>query len=94
MFLCQGGTDECECCALLTLYPSQEMLSLVIKFRSDHERVLFVNESNKTDTSTAAPLLSQCLAAEFCGTFGLVFIGTGALVVNELTGGDITHVGV
>ncbi|MDA8041544.1 MAG: aquaporin, partial [Pirellulales bacterium] len=42
---------------------------------------------------TAAPLF-QCLIAEFCGTFGLVFIGTGALVVNELTGGDITHVGV
>ena len=42
---------------------------------------------------TATPLF-QCLIAEFCGTFGLVFIGTGALVVNEITGGDITHVGV
>ena len=41
-----------------------------------------------------APPLFQCLIAEFCGTFGLVFIGTGALVVNEITGGDITHVGV
>ena len=94
MFSCQGGTGECECRTLLTPLLSQEMLSLVIKFRSDYERALFVNVSDKTDTSTAAPLLSQCLAAEFCGTFGLVFIGTGALVVNELTGGDITHVGV
>jgi len=40
------------------------------------------------------PPLFQCLIAEFCGTFGLVFIGTGALVVNEITGGAITHVGV
>ena len=50
--------------------------------------------NDKAETSPAAPLLSQCLVAEFCGTFGLVFIGTGALVVNEMTGGDITHVGV
>src|SRR6516165_8648818 len=33
-------------------------------------------------------------AAEFVGTFGLVFAGTGAIVVNELSGGAITHVGV
>jgi aquaporin Z len=58
------------------------------------ERALFVSMSDKTNTSPAAPLLSQCLVAEFCGTFGLVFIGTGALVVNEMTGGEITHVGV
>jgi aquaporin Z len=32
--------------------------------------------------------------AEFIGTFGLVFAGTGAIVVNELSGGAITHVGV
>src|SRR5215472_105107 len=33
-------------------------------------------------------------AAEFIGTFGLVFAGTGAIVVNEVSGGAITHVGV
>jgi aquaporin Z len=32
--------------------------------------------------------------AEFIGTFGLVFAGTGAIVVNEVSGGAITHVGV
>jgi len=33
-------------------------------------------------------------AAEFFGTFCLVFAGTGAIIVNDLTGGTVTHVGV
>jgi aquaporin NIP len=32
--------------------------------------------------------------AEFIGTFVLVFAGTGAIVINEVSGGAITHVGV
>ena len=32
--------------------------------------------------------------AEFIGTFALVFAGTGAIVINEVSGGVITHVGV
>ena len=32
--------------------------------------------------------------SEFIGTFFLVFAGTGAIIVNDLTGGQITHVGV
>jgi aquaporin NIP len=34
------------------------------------------------------------LAAEFIGTFGLVFAGTGAIVIDEVSGGAITHVGI
>lgn len=34
------------------------------------------------------------LVAECFGTFCLVFAGTGAIVVNELTGGAVSHVGV
>ena len=32
--------------------------------------------------------------AEFMGTFALVFAGTGAIVVNEVSAGTITHAGV
>lgn len=34
------------------------------------------------------------LAAELFGTFILVFVGTGAIVVNDDRGGPITHVGI
>ncbi len=33
-------------------------------------------------------------AAECLGTFGLVFAGTGAIVINSVSHGSITHVGV
>src|SRR5438477_6208767 len=33
------------------------------------------------------------LVAEFIGTFALVFTGTGAIVIDEVTGGAVTHVG-
>src|SRR4051812_13700822 len=32
--------------------------------------------------------------AEFIGTFALVFAGTGAVVINDVTGGGVTHVGI
>lgn len=34
------------------------------------------------------------LAAELIGTFALVFAGTGAIIINELTAGAVTHVGI
>jgi len=34
------------------------------------------------------------LCAELFGTFVLVFAGTGAIVINEVTGGTVTHVGI
>lgn len=38
--------------------------------------------------------LKPALIAEFTGTFALVFAGTGAIVINGVSGGAITHVGV
>ena len=36
----------------------------------------------------------QRLVAEAIGTFALVFAGTGAIVVNDLSQGAVTHVGI
>ena len=32
--------------------------------------------------------------SEFIGTFAMIFCGTGAMNINETTGGDVTHVGI
>ena len=37
--------------------------------------------------------MKKC-GAEFDGTFALVFAGTGAIVINETSGGLVTHVGI
>jgi len=34
------------------------------------------------------------LLAEALGTFTLVFAGTGAIVINEVSGGAVTHAGI
>lgn len=43
--------------------------------------------------TAVAARLSKPLA-EFIGTYAMVFCGTGAMTINEVTGGAVTHVGV
>lgn len=38
--------------------------------------------------------MMQKYLAEAIGTFALVFCGTGAIVINEVSGGAVTHVGI
>ena len=38
--------------------------------------------------------MAKRLAAECFGTFALVFAGTGAIVIDEVTGGGVSHVGI
>lgn len=47
-----------------------------------------------TTDATAGSTMLRALAAEAFGTFALVFAGTGAIVVNEVSGGAVTHVGI
>lgn len=39
-------------------------------------------------------LYGRKLLAEFLGTFAIVFAGTGAVMVNDISGGALTHLGV
>jgi len=38
--------------------------------------------------------MAKKLIAECLGTFALVFAGTGAIVIDEVTGGGVSHVGI
>jgi aquaporin Z len=38
--------------------------------------------------------MMRALAAELVGTFALVFAGTGAIVIDDVSGGAVSHVGV
>ena len=38
--------------------------------------------------------MKQSLLAEFFGTFALVFAGTGAIIINDVASGAVTHVGI
>ncbi len=49
--------------------------------------------ANGKEAQTTKPLLVACVA-EGIGTFGLVFAGCGAIMIDSISHGQITHVGV
>ena len=51
-----------------------------------------MSDSQASD-APGRPLVRK-LAAEFFGTFCLVLVGTGAIVVNDVSGGGVTPVGI
>lgn len=52
-------------------------------------RIFKVHERDSVDFASI-----KKYGAEFIGTFALVFAGTGAIVINDVSGGAVTHVGV
>ena len=55
-----------------------------------------IAEEHSTQTRSrfrVHPLIQSCIA-EGIGTFGLVFAGTGAVIIDAVTNGGVTHVGI
>jgi aquaporin NIP len=48
----------------------------------------------KEEAIKSASINMKKYLAEFIGTFALVFCGTGAIIINEITNGAVTHVGI
>ena len=39
-------------------------------------------------------MITKKLISEFVGTFILVFAGTGAIIINDVSGGTVSHIGI
>ena len=55
---------------------------------------LFKTEDKAVTAEIATPNLHKKLCAEFIGTYFLLFAGTGAIIIDDISGGSVTHVGI
>jgi MIP family channel proteins len=56
--------------------------------------IAMTEEAMQRQTRIRVHPLLQSSIAEGIGTFGLVFAGTGAIIIDALAGGSVTHVGI
>src|SRR5207248_3997975 len=61
--------------------------------RHPHQNRRVVRRSLPAERQRLDPKMKK-LIAEFFGTFALVFAGTGAIVIDEVSGGVVSHVGI
>jgi aquaporin Z len=51
-------------------------------------------EDKRVTAKIQTPNLYRKLSAEFIGTYFLLFAGTGSIIINDVSGGAVTHVGI
>jgi aquaporin Z len=69
-------------------------LKIDAKVATDNGRKPDVAKSKLNVKQLFSPVLSPAAIAESIGTFILVFAGTGAVMVNQISDGAITHLGI
>src|SRR5579863_5700651 len=62
--------------------------------RRDEDRERLDRRRSFADSFRSERRLMRALAAESFGTFALVFAGTGAIIINDVSGGSVSHVGI
>lgn len=89
------GIGMSEVTLLVVLITCLLTIVSIVLFRDRNPQISATSTSDSSVRgNTWNSNLGKKYAAEFFATFSLVFAGTGAIVINDVTSGLITHVGV